>query len=130
MARIKIIRHIFRFNGFRQSFKIALRGMSYLFLYHRNMRIIFMLGIAAMALGVQFRLKGIELAVLCIAITLVFIAEIFNTTIELLIDMFTDKFHIKIKLVKDIAAGVVVVTCLNAVAVGCILFLKRFLSPN
>lgn len=129
MARVKIIRHIFRFSGFRESFKIALRGISYLFLYHRNMRIIFMLGIAALALGFQFKLKGIELAVLCIAVTLVFIAEIFNTAIELLIDMFTDKFHIKIKLVKDIAAAVVVVSSINAVAVGCILFLRRLLVP-
>jgi len=62
---------------------------------------------------------------LCITITLVFMAEIFNTAIELMIDMFTDKYHTLIKLVKDIAAAVVLLASLNAVAVGFMLFAKR-----
>jgi diacylglycerol kinase (ATP) len=110
-----------------KSLKIAIAGIIYLFLFHRNMRIIFLLGICAFLLGAYFKLRGIELAILCITITLVFMAEIFNTAIEMMIDMFTDKFHIKIKLVKDIAAGVVVLACLNALAVGYALFAKRIL---
>lgn len=125
--RIKAWRHIFRFHGLRESFKIALKGILYLFLYHRNMRIIFMLGIAAFFLGLYFQLSGIELAALCISITMVFMAEIFNTAIELLIDISNDKYHTLIKLVKDISAAVVLLASLNAVAVGGILFLKRLL---
>lgn len=94
-------------------------------MYHRNMRIIFMSGIAAFLLGVHFGLKGIELVALCVTITVVFMAEIFNTAIELMIDMFTDKYHTLIKLVKDIAAAVVLLASLNAVAVGYILFAKK-----
>jgi diacylglycerol kinase (ATP) len=125
VSRIKIFRNIFSGKGFTKSLKIAIGGMAYLFLYHRNMRIIFLLGICAFLLGVFFKLKGIELTVLCITITLVFMAEIFNTAIEMMIDMFTDKFHVKIKLVKDIAAGVVLLASLNALAVGYALFAKR-----
>ncbi|MCX5710602.1 MAG: diacylglycerol kinase family protein, partial [Candidatus Omnitrophica bacterium] len=66
-----------------------------------------------------------ELIALCVTITLVFMAEIFNTAIEMLMDMITTKYHMRIKLVKDIAAAVVVVTCLNAVAVGYVLFIRR-----
>lgn len=125
MKRIKVLRHIFRFHKLRESFKFALQGVFYLFVYHRNMRIIFLAGIGAFLLGLHFRLKGIELVALCITITLVFVAEIFNTAIELMIDMFTDKYHTLIKLVKDIAAAVVLLASLNAVAVGFILFAKR-----
>lgn len=125
MARTKIFRHIFRFHGFKESFKLALKGIGYLFLYHRNMRIIFMLGIFAFLLGFHFGLKGIELAALCITITLVFMAEIFNTAVEMMIDMFTDKYHTVIKLIKDISAAVVLVASLNAIAVGYILFVRR-----
>jgi diacylglycerol kinase (ATP) len=53
-------------------------------------------------------------------------AEIFNTAIEMLMNMITSKYHLRIKLVKDIAAGVVVLTCLNALAVGYILFVRKF----
>jgi diacylglycerol kinase (ATP) len=125
MSARKILRHIFRFHGLRESFKFALKGIGYLFLYHRNMRIIFMLGIAVFILGIYFKLSGSELVALCITVTLVLIAEIFNTAIELMIDMFTDKYHTLIKLIKDIAAAVVLLACLNAVAVGYILFARK-----
>lgn len=103
----------------------AVKGVGYLFLYHRNMRIIFMLGIAAFLVGLGFHLKGIELVVLCITITLVFMAEIFNTAIEMMMNMLTVKYRTRIKLIKDIAAAVVLLTCLNAVAIGYILFYKK-----
>jgi len=125
MAHIKIFRHLFRFHGFAGSMKLAAKGIVYLFLYHRNMRIIFMLGIAAFLLGLYVKLNAIELVTLCITITLVFIAEIFNTAIELLIDISKDKYHTLIKLVKDISAAVVLLASLNAMAVGYILFIRK-----
>jgi len=123
--RIKVLRHIFRFHGLIESVKLALKGIVYLFLYHRNMRIIFMLGLTAFFLGLYFKLSGVELIVLCITATLVFMAEMFNTAIEMMMDMLVAKYHTRIKLVKDIAAAVVLLASLNAVAVGYILFAKR-----
>jgi len=125
MARTKVFRHIFGFKGFPASLKLAVKGIGYLFLYHRNMRIIFMLGVVALLLGLHFGLKGIELVALCITITLVLIAEIFNTAIEMMMDIFTDKYHTLVRLIKDIAAAVVVIASLNAVAVGYILFVRK-----
>lgn len=127
MRRRRVLRHIFRFHGFFESVRIAAKGVGYLFLYHRNMRIIFLSGIAAFLLGLHFRLSGIELLTLCITITLVFMAEMFNTAIEMTIDMFTKKYRTLIKLVKDIAAAVVLIASLNAIAVGYILFVRRIL---
>jgi diacylglycerol kinase (ATP) len=59
--------------------------------------------------------------------TLVFVAEIFNTAIEMTMNILTYKYHKRIKLVKDIAAAVVLLTCLNALAVGYILFVRKIL---
>ncbi len=126
--RLKVLRHIFRFHGFMDSLKLATIGIGYLFAYHRNMRLIFLSGIAAFLMGVVCRLKGIELVALCITITLVFMAEVFNTAIELVIDMTNRKYHLMIKLVKDISAAVVLIASLNAIAVGCILFGKKLLG--
>lgn len=125
MSARKLLRHIFRFRGFKESLKLAINGIAYLFLYHRNMRIIFMSGIFALLLGLYLKLSGIELVALCITITLVFVAEIFNTAIEMMMDMMTDKYHTLIKLIKDIAAAVVLLTSLNAIAVGYILFIRK-----
>ncbi len=105
--------------------RLAVNGIAYLFVYHRNMRIIFLCGIAAALAGIYLRLRGIELAALCISVTLVFIAEIFNTAVEIMLDMTTRKYHTLVKLVKDISAAVVLVASVNSVAVGIIIFLPR-----
>lgn len=120
-----IFKHVFHVRGFRASVKLALAGIAYLFLYHRNMRLMFLAGIAVFILGLYYQLKGIELVALCITITLVFMAEIFNTAIEIMFDMFTDKYHTSIKIVKDISAAVALVAVLNAIAVGYVLFIRK-----
>jgi len=127
MLKNRVLRDIFKFDGLRASFKIALRGIVYLFLYHRNMRIMFFTGIAVMLLGFYFKLKGIELVALSITVTLVFMAEIFNTAVELMMDTIAEKYNTKIRLVKDIAAGIVVIACLNAVVIGYVLFIRKLL---
>ncbi|MFA5276443.1 MAG: diacylglycerol kinase family protein [Candidatus Omnitrophota bacterium] len=111
-------------RSFFESLRTASKGIVYLFLFHRNMRIIFILGLCAFFLGIYFKLEGIQLVSLCITITLVFMAEIFNTAIEVLMNMLTLEYRLRIKLVKDISAGVVILACLNALAVGYILFYR------
>lgn len=128
MRKRRVLRHIFRFHGARESFKNASKGLLYLFLYHRNMRIAFLMGVLAFLFGVYFKLKGIELVALCITTTIVLVAEIFNTAIEMMMDMLTLKYHTRIKLIKDIAAAVVLLTSLNALGVGIILFAKRIIG--
>ncbi len=128
VAKMRVLSHIFKFHGLAESFKIAIKGIGYLFFYHRNMRIIFLTGVCALLAGIYLKLRGIELACLCITVTLVFMAEIFNTALELMIDMHTDKYHTLIKLVKDISAAVVLIASVNAVCVGYILIIKKILD--
>ena len=108
--------------------RLAVTGIRYLFLYHRNMRIIFLFGIAAFLLGIYKGLHSLELVALCITITIVFIAEVFNTATEMMLDLLWSKYHIRIKVIKDIAAAVTLLASLNAVAVGYILLVKKFLK--
>ena len=126
MSKVKIAIDLLNPRGLGEKFKIAFRGILYLFLHHRNMRYIFLIGIAAILLGFYFKLNGIELIALSITITLVFVAEILNTAIELMLDAVTKEYNYKIKLIKDIAAGVVVITCVNALLIGYVLFIRRF----
>jgi len=125
MWRKKVFRHVFRLHGIVESFRIAFKGLLYLFLYHRNMRIIFMLGFAAFLAGICFQLKGIEIVILCITITSVFMAEMFNTAIEMVMNMLTTKYHLRIRIIKDIAAAVVLLASLNALVVGYVLFVRK-----
>ncbi|MCM8763038.1 MAG: diacylglycerol kinase family protein [Candidatus Omnitrophica bacterium] len=123
----KILYDIFKLRPLKKSFSNAIEGIIYLFLCHRNMRLIFLVGIAVFLLGLYFELNGLEFAILFVTISGVFIAEMFNTAIELIIDTFTDKYHTLAKVIKDISAGVVLIACLNAVIVSYFLFGKKIL---
>ncbi|MCM8797364.1 MAG: diacylglycerol kinase family protein [Candidatus Omnitrophica bacterium] len=127
MRHNKILRHIFKFHGLTESLGFAFKGIIYLFLFHRNMRLIFICGISAVIMGGLLQLKDIELVILCITVVLVFMAEIFNTAIEMFMNMISVKYRIRIKLVKDIAAAVVLIACVNAVVVGYILFRDKLM---
>lgn len=126
--RFKIFRNIFKFRSLKESFNFAIKGIIYLFLFHRNMRIIFLLGVTAFLLGIYFRLPTFEFMLLCITISIVFLAEMFNSAIELIIDMFMDKYHTLIKIIKDISAGVVLIASVNALIIGYFLFFRRILN--
>ena len=121
----KILRHIFKIRGLENSLGFALKGILYLFLYHRNMRIIFLLGLLTLLAGMSLNVSPIELAILCVTITIVFVAEIFNTAIEMSIDMLKTKYHTRIKIVKDIAAAVVLIATLNASILGFIILFNK-----
>jgi len=128
MIKFKIFRNVFKLHPLKESFSFAIKGIIYLFLFHRNMRIIFLLGFASLLLGVYFKLKAFEFMILCVTISIVFLAEMFNSAIELIIDMFMDKYHTLIKIIKDISAGVVLIASINALIVAYFLFFKRILN--
>ena len=61
------------------------------------------------------------------AISTVFITELINTSIERVADYISPEFHPKIKLIKDLAPGAVLVAALFAILIGTIVFIPYFL---
>ena len=128
MKIFKIFKNVFKLHSLKESFSFAIKGIAYLFSFHRNMRIIFLVGIASFLLGIYLKITGFEFMILCVTISMVFVAEMFNTAIELIIDMFTDKYHVLLKIIKDISAGVVLIASINSLIVGYFIFLRRILN--
>ena len=59
---------------------------------------------------------------------MVFTAELLNSSIEILIDSYINKFHPLAKVAKDTAAAGVLVSAFGAACVGIYVFLPRFIS--
>lgn len=57
----------------------------------------------------------------------VFLAETINTAIELVVDLVEPHFHPLAGLAKDVAAGTVLITVLQALVVGVLLFYQPML---
>jgi len=66
-----------------------------------------------------------EIITLSITIILVLTAEMLNTSIELVVDIVKSEFHPIARVIKDVSAGAVLLTSINAAIVGYILFSKN-----
>jgi diacylglycerol kinase (ATP) len=66
-----------------------------------------------------------EWADLVLAIVLVWVAETFNTGLEVMADGLVPERHPVIKISKDVAAAAVLMAAVGAVVVGAILFIPR-----
>ncbi|MBU1088144.1 MAG: diacylglycerol kinase [Candidatus Omnitrophica bacterium] len=107
------------------SFNYAIEGILYVLKTQRNMRFHFLAGIIMLLLGLYCNLSKPELILLLITISFVLLAEMLNTATELIIDLITDEFHPLARIIKDIAAGSVLVAAINSVFVGYLLFLTN-----
>ena len=110
------------------SLGCAARGLRYAATTQRNLRIHLAAGTAAIAAGWWLQLDPVEWAVLGLTVTLVLVAELLNTAVEVLVDLVSPERRQQAMLIKDMTAGAVLVCCLNALLVGAVLLLPRLLQ--
>lgn len=86
------------------------------------MRFHFFTLVAVLLAGLLLNLDNRDMLVLVFAITLVIVAEMFNTAIEAVVDMITENYNPSAKLAKDVAAGAVLLSSANATIAGVLIF--------
>ncbi len=107
---------------FLESLRYALARIAYCFKTQRNIRIHSVFTVFVLAFGLAIRISRLEFIVIIMVISLVFICEIFNTAIEKAVDTSTQEYHPIAKISKDVAAGAVLVSSINAIIIGCLIF--------
>tara|TARA_B100000497_G_scaffold127563_1_gene169803 strand:+ start:2745 stop:3116 length:372 start_codon:yes stop_codon:yes gene_type:complete len=105
-----------------RSFGYAFEGILSLFKSEPNAKIHLGAAILVVLLGIYFKVNSYEWCILILCISMVFSAEMINTSIESLCDFYSTEKNQQIKKVKDIAAGAVFITALSAVVAGLIIF--------
>ena len=75
-----------------------------------------------MSASLFYDITKIELIILSLTIILVVFAELINTAIEVAIDATTNYYHPLVKIAKNISAGAVLLTSLNAIFIGYLIF--------
>ncbi len=118
----------FSFSERLLSFKFAFAGLRTLFREEHNARIHVLAAVIAIALGFAMKISSNEWILLIGAISLVFICELINTSLEALADFVSPEKHPQIKKVKDLAAASVLISALSALIVGIILFLPKIIN--
>jgi diacylglycerol kinase (ATP) len=117
----KLVRPTKGQQGVARSFNHAYQGLIYAVRTQRNMRFHVVASAVVLVLSLLVGVSKLELAILVLVITAVFVTEMFNTALEFTVDLVTNEYHPLAKLAKDVSAGAVLVSSVSALAVGYLL---------
>lgn len=107
---------------FHQSLSFATKGIKLLFKTERNFRIQCIIGILIILFSVIIQMEVTSLLWIILSVMLVIILEGVNTVVERLMDLLERKVNHDVKIVKDIASGIVLLGSFTAIMIGCIVF--------
>ena len=110
-----------------RSFGYAWFGLKHAFATQTNFRIHLLLAALAILMGIGFHITAMEWMIISICIGMVLFAELVNTALEKLADVVQKDHHPEIKLVKDIAAGAVLILAVISAVIGVIIFLPKLI---
>lgn len=109
-----------------KSFSYAFDGLFHFLKREHNAWIHLAATVIVIALSFIFPVSRSEAIALVFAIGLVWMAELFNTAIEKMMDFSTTEKLPAVKFIKDVSAAAVLVSSIMALVVGCIIFIPKF----
>ncbi len=105
-----------------ESFNNAIEGIIYVLRTQRNMRWHFSVAFAALIGSIFLGIQKEQFIILLFSITFVLVAELVNTAIESTIDITSNTYDPLAKIAKDVAAAAVLLSAINALVVGILIF--------
>lgn len=115
-------------NSSLSSFQYAVRGLRFVYANERNFRLECLFMIFVLASFFVFSFSRIEMLVLILLCGAVLILEIVNTVVEHFLDLIKPRLSYQVQVVKDILAGMVLVSVILAVVVGSIIYIPAFIE--
>lgn len=101
-----------------RSFRYAFAGWWHVIRTQRNAWIHAIASVMVLAMALFLRLGPRDLAVLILAIGMVWMGEFLNTAIEAVVDLASPEIHPLAKIGKDVGAAAVLIAALASVLVG------------
>jgi diacylglycerol kinase (ATP) len=108
-----------------ESFNSAIEGFFYVIKTQKNMKFHFLAAVSILLIAIYLHIPLIQILILCGTISLVLIMEMINTALEHTIDMVMETFHPLARIIKDVMAGSVLLSAINAFIIGYLIFQKR-----
>jgi diacylglycerol kinase len=111
-----------------KSFGYAFEGLHVLFRDERNFRIHTFFALVIPVFGLLLGISLIEHAIILTHIVLVLTLEAINTIVEYILDIKYNEYNQRVKVLKDVAASIVLIPAISSVIVGLMIFLPKILD--
>ena len=110
-----------------ESFKHAFRGI-FIALLGKNFKIQIGIFVCCLFFGIIIEIELSEWIIIFLTGGMVLALEIINTAIEELCNLYSTNENPKIKLIKDLSAGAVLVASIFSFVIGILIFLPKILN--
>ncbi|MFG6121098.1 MULTISPECIES: diacylglycerol kinase family protein [Thalassobacillus] len=110
------------------GFKYAWRGILTVTKTERNMKYHLIIAAIVLLCSMIMQLSRVEWAIVLLVIGLVLTMEMVNTSLEKAMDHLSPDIHPAVGMVKDIAAGAVLIAALLSVIIGLIIFIPKLVA--
>lgn len=117
------------FKRLLKSLSNAFHGIKYTF-SQQNFFLMLLMAIGTLILAFWLRISYFEWLIIIFLIGSILSLEMLNTVLERTLDFLEPYISDKIKMIKDLIAGAVLIACLTAIILGFIIFLPKILMFN
>ncbi len=115
-------------QSFYKAIFNAFCGMKYFFLHERNGKLQLLISVFAIALSVGLRLGKTDIIITIVCCAVVVSLEMVNTAIEHLCNLVQEEYHPAIKIIKDVAAGAVLLASIVSIIIVIIIYSSKIFS--
>lgn len=116
---------ILDFKKLSNSFRAAFQGLR-LVISEQTFQVMVLIALATIFLMIYFEVAFVEKLIIIFLIAVVLALELINTQIEKVLNILKPDYDQKVKIIKDISAGAVLLFCLGAIIIGILIFLPYF----
>lgn len=100
------------------SLGYALAGWLYMLRWQKNTRLQSVASLAVLGLALWLQVSFVEMAILILTITVVWMAEFINAAVEATINLTTTEIHPMAKVAKDVASAAVLLGVVASMLIG------------
>ncbi len=104
-----------------KSFKCAIKGIYYAF-QEQTVRILGLIALIVVLISFLLNITFIEKTIVILVITFVLSLELINSQVERTLDIVEPNFSQRVREIKDISAGAVLIASIGAFLVGVLIF--------
>lgn len=116
------------FKRILKSFKYSFDGLKYAYLHEQSLLLHIIIMSIIIACGLGFHITPIQWVITLVMGALILVTELFNTSIEAVVDMVTEEYHPLAKVAKDTASAACFVADMMAAGMWLVVFVPKIVS--
>lgn len=116
------------FKRILKSFKFSFDGLKYAYLHEQSLLLHMIVMTFIVVFGFSFKISPIQWVITLVMGALILVTELFNTSIEAVVDMVTEEFNPLAKVAKDTASAACFIADMTAAGMWLAVFIPKIIS--